>query len=156
MVNIYLMKIRVTYELLPVWPWVKSFGRKTAGPKKPRLMSDYKLLIHATNTIAGIVYEIELARMPISLQPISLVPVEKKFSETRRYASVHQRVVELVKTIEDVEAMHFIDVQDQVNNRRHAYRETISPCACLTGIGLNRSITREVLEWIGENWDALD
>jgi hypothetical protein len=55
------------------------------------------LLIHATDTIVGIVYEIKLARTPISLQRISFVPVEKKFAETRMHAGVHQMVVELVK-----------------------------------------------------------
>jgi hypothetical protein len=85
------------------------------------------LLIHATNTIAGIVYEIKLARTPISLQRISPVPVEKKFGKTRMHACVHQTVVELVKIMENDEAMPFIYVQDQVKNRLLAYGGTISP-----------------------------
>jgi hypothetical protein len=62
------MKIRVTYESRPVGPGVKPFGRKAAGPKEHRLMFDYKLLMHACNAIAIIMYEIKLARMPMSLQ----------------------------------------------------------------------------------------
>jgi hypothetical protein len=76
---IYLMKTRVTYESRPVGHGVKLCGRNAAGPKECRLMFDWELLRHATNTTAGIVYEIKLARMPISLQRISTVPVEKKF-----------------------------------------------------------------------------
>jgi hypothetical protein len=44
-------------------------------------MFDDKLLVHATSTIAGIVYEIELVRTPISPQQISTVPVENKFGK---------------------------------------------------------------------------
>jgi hypothetical protein len=55
MAHIYLMKIRVTHESLPVGPEAKLFGRKAAGPKERRLMSGNQLLIHAANTIGGIV-----------------------------------------------------------------------------------------------------
>jgi hypothetical protein len=89
MAYIDLMKIRVTYESRPVGPGVKSFGRRAAGPKERRLLFDDKLPIHATNTTAGIVYEIKRARTPISLQQISAVPVEKKFGKTRMHAGVH-------------------------------------------------------------------
>jgi hypothetical protein len=101
-------------------------------------MFDYKLLTHVTNIIAEIIYEIKLVRTPISLQQISIVPAKKKFGETGRHASVHQTVVGLIKTMmmEDDDAMQFIYVQDQVKNRRLAYGETISPCTCLTGIGI--------------------
>jgi hypothetical protein len=99
-------------------------------------MFDCRLLIHATNTIAGILYEIKPARTPIFPQRISTLPVEKKFGETRMHAGVHQTVVELIKTIEDDEAMQFIYVQDQVKNMSLAYGETISRCTCLAGIGI--------------------
>jgi hypothetical protein len=99
-------------------------------------MFDYKLLIHATNKIAGIVSEIKLPRTPISLQWISTVPVEKKFGKTRMHTGIHQMAIELVKTIKDDEAMQFIDVQDQLTNRRLAYGDLIAPCVCLTGIGI--------------------
>jgi hypothetical protein len=74
-------------------------------------MFDDKLLIHATNTIAGISSEIKLAKTPISLQQISTAPVEKKFGKTSLHAGVHQTVVESVKTMEDDETMQFISVQ---------------------------------------------
>jgi hypothetical protein len=89
----YLMKIRVMYESRPVGFEVKPFWRKAAEPKEGQLMFDYKLLMHVTNTITGIVYEIELARTPISLQQISTVPVEKKFDKARMHAGVRQTVV---------------------------------------------------------------
>jgi hypothetical protein len=143
MTHAYRMKIRVKYESRPVWPRVKSFGRKAAGPKERPLMFDYQLLIHATNTIAGIVYEIKLARTLISFQRISTLPVERKCGKTRMHAGVHQTVVELIKTMKDVEAMQFIYVQDQVKNRRLAYGGTISPCTCLTGIGITPFICVE-------------
>jgi hypothetical protein len=81
-------------------------------------MFDYKLLIHATNTTAGIMYEIKLARTPISIQRISTVPVGRKFGKTRIHAGVHSTVVEFIKTMEDDEAMQFIDVQDQFKTSR--------------------------------------
>jgi hypothetical protein len=99
-------------------------------------MFDSKLLIHATNNITVIVYEIKLARTPISLQRISIVPVEKKFDETRMHADIHQTVVGLIKTKKNDQAMQFTDAQNQVKNRWLAYGETISPCAYLTGIGI--------------------
>jgi hypothetical protein len=77
-------------------------------------MFDYKLLIHAPNTIAKIMYEIKLARMPISLQWIFTVSMEKKFGKMSMHASIRQTAVEPVKTIEDDEAMQFIYVQDQI------------------------------------------
>jgi hypothetical protein len=141
MADIYLMKIRVTYESHPVGPGAKPFGKKAAGPKERRLMFDYKLLIYATSAIAGIVYEIKLARTPISPQRISTVSVEKKLGKTRMHAGIHQTVVELIKTMEDDEVMQFMDVQDQVKNRRLACGEMISPCTCLTGIRITPVIS---------------
>jgi hypothetical protein len=95
MVYIDLMKRRVTYESRSVGPGVNKFGREVAGPKGRRLMFGSKLLIHAANAIAGIVYEIKLARTPISIQQISSVPVEKKCGKTKMHAGVHQTVVSL-------------------------------------------------------------
>jgi hypothetical protein len=66
--------------------------------------------------------------------------VEKKFGMTRAHASVHETVVELIKTMEADEAMQFVYVQNQVKNRRLAYGETISPCTSLTGIGITPPI----------------
>jgi hypothetical protein len=114
MAYIDLVKIRVTYESRPVGPGVKPFGRKAAGPKERRLMLDYKLLIHSANIIAGIMSEIKLVKEVISLQRISIIPVEKKFGKTKMHSGVHKTIVELIKTMEDDEAMQFIYVQDQV------------------------------------------
>jgi hypothetical protein len=150
MAYIYLMKIRVMSESRPVGPGVKPFGMKAAGRKERRLMLDSKLLIHATNTIAGTVGEIQLARTPISLLRISTGPVEKKFGKRRMHAGVHQTVVELIKKMEDDEAMPFIYVQGQVNNRRLAYGEAISSCTCLTGIGITLLIYVEAVIHIVE------
>jgi hypothetical protein len=134
MAYIELMKIRVTYESRPVGTGVKPFRRKAAGPKEHRPTFNHKLSTHATNTIAGIVCEIKLARTPISLQRISTVPVEKKSGETRMHGGAHQTVVELVRTMEDDKAMQFIDIQGQVKKCRVAPDETISFCACVTEI----------------------
>jgi hypothetical protein len=150
MAYIYLMKIRVMYESRPVGPGVKPFWRKAAGPKDHRLMFEYQLLIHTTNTIAGIVYEIRLARMPTSLQQISTVPVEKKFGKTKIHAGVHKTVIVLIKTMKDDEAMQFIYAQDQVKNLRLTYGETLSPCTFLTGIGITPLIYVEAVIYIVE------
>jgi hypothetical protein len=48
--------------------------------------------MHATNTIAEIVYQIKKATKPISLQRVSNVLVEKKFAKIRMHAGVHQTV----------------------------------------------------------------
>jgi hypothetical protein len=143
MAYIYLIKIRVTYESRPAGPRVKQFGKKAVRPKGRRFVFDSELLIHTINTVTGIVYGIKLSRTPISLQRISTVPVEKKFSKTRMHASVHSTAVELVKTMKDDEAMQLLYVQDQVKNRRLGYDETISLCQCLIAIGMTPLIDVE-------------
>jgi hypothetical protein len=65
-------------------------------------------------------------------------------------AGVHQTAVEFIKTMEDDKVMQFISVQVQVKNRRLAYGETISPCTCLTGIGITPLIYVEVVIHIVE------
>jgi hypothetical protein len=113
-------------------------------------MFDYKLLIHSTYIIAEIIHAVKLARTPISLQHISTVPVEKKFGQTRMQAGVHQTVVQLIKTMEDGEAMQFIYVQDQVKNRWLKHGKIYSPCTCLTGIGITPLICVEAVLHIVE------
>jgi hypothetical protein len=76
--------------------------------------------------------------------------MEKKFGQTRMHAGAHQTVAELITTMEDDEAMQFIYVQDQVKNQRLAYSETISPCTCLTGIGITPLIYVEAIIHIVE------
>jgi hypothetical protein len=94
------MQFMASYESSQTGPGVKLFGRKNDGLKVRRLLFDRKLVMHATNTIAGIVYEIKKATKPISLQRASTVPVGEKFGKIRMHAGVHQTVVELVKTME--------------------------------------------------------
>jgi hypothetical protein len=88
--------------------------------------------------------------MPISLQQISIISVEKKFGKPRVHAGAHQTVVELVKMTQDDEAMRFIDVQEQVKNRRLAFGETISSFTYLTGIGITLLIDVEAVIHIVE------
>jgi hypothetical protein len=91
-----------------------------------------------------------MATKPISLQRASTVLVEKKFGKIRMHAGVHQTAVEFVETMEADEAVQFIDVQDQIKNRRLAYGETVFPCSCLTGIGITPLIFVETIIHIVE------
>jgi hypothetical protein len=117
------MKILVTYDAETTGHGVKLFGRKNAGLTDRHLPFDRKLLVHATNSIVGMVYEIKRVKVPISLQPISTVPLEKKFGATRLHAGVHQTLGELVKTMDIDQAMKLVYVQQQIKHRRLAYGE---------------------------------
>jgi hypothetical protein len=132
----YLMRIRVTYRNRPTGPGVKPFGRKKSGPAQRRLLFDDKLLMHATNSLAGIMYEIKIAVKPISLRRISTTPVENRFGRTRMHAGVHQTMADLIKTMENDEVMNFIYVYGEVKNRRLAYGETVSPAGDLDKLGI--------------------
>jgi hypothetical protein len=142
---IYLMKITVTYRTHPVGPGITAFGWKKAGPQQRRLLFDRKLLMHTTDSISGIVYEIKKAKKPISLQRVSTVPVERRFGRTRMHAGVHQTLTKLVETMEVDEAMKVLYAHGEVRNRRLSYGETISPCLCLTGIGITPLIFAEAV-----------
>jgi hypothetical protein len=83
----------------------KAIRGEGSRPKERRLIFDDDLLINTTNTIPEIVYEIKLARTRISLHRISTVPVERKFGRIRVHVGVHQTAIELIKTMEDDEAM---------------------------------------------------
>jgi hypothetical protein len=96
-VYIYFVKILVTCDTEPTGHGVKPFGRKNAESTDCRLLFDHKLLVHTTNNIVGIVYEIKWVKEPISLPRISTVPLEKKFGATRVHVGVHQTLGELVK-----------------------------------------------------------
>jgi hypothetical protein len=139
------MKITLTYRRCPVGPGMRASGSKNAGPKEPRLMFDRKLLMHTTNSISGIIYEIKKAKKPISLQRISTVPVERRFGRTRMHAGLHQTMVGLVETMETDEAMKCICAHGEVRNRRLSYGATISPSAALTGIGITPLIFAEAI-----------
>jgi hypothetical protein len=105
---IYRMRILVAYETEPAGHDVKPFGRKNAKSTDRRLLFDGELLVYTTNNIIGIVYEINRAKEPISLQRISTVPLEKKFGATRLHAGVHQMLDELVKTMDIDQAMKLV------------------------------------------------
>jgi hypothetical protein len=67
-----------------------------------------KLLMHVTNSIAAIVYEISNAKTDISLRRASTTPVENRFGQTTIIAGVHQKVSAIVKTMEIDEAVKFL------------------------------------------------
>jgi hypothetical protein len=57
---------------------------------------------------------------------------------------------ELLKTMDIEQAMKLVYVQEQIKNRQLEYGETISPCSCLTGIGITPHICRKaVLHIVG-------
>jgi hypothetical protein len=124
----YLMKCSMTYTSQPLGPGVSFFGRKKSEGAARRTLFDQKLLMHTTNSIAGIVIEIHQAKRPISLQRLMTVPVEKKFGVTRLHAKTHQTMLGLVRAMEQDEAMKFAYALQAVKNRRLAYGETVEPC----------------------------
>jgi hypothetical protein len=65
MAHTYLMKFMAPYESSQTGPGIKPFGRKNDGTKVPRFLFDRKLMMHATNIIAEIVYEIKKTTKPI-------------------------------------------------------------------------------------------
>jgi hypothetical protein len=144
------MKFMATSELSQAGPGVKPFGKKNDAPNVWRLLFDRKLVMHAANTIVGIVYEIKKATEPISLQRASTVSVKRKFGKMKMHACVHQTVIKLVKTMKADEAMQFIYAQDQIKNRWVAYGETVLPWSCLTGIGITSLIFVEAIIHIVE------
>jgi hypothetical protein len=83
--------------------------------------------MHATNTIAGIVYEIHNGKGPISLQRITTVPLEKLFGVTRLHARTHQTMANVVRQMEIDQAMRLVYAHHEVQNRRLAYGETVAP-----------------------------
>jgi hypothetical protein len=96
-----------------------SDGRKGASDSCRHLMRDRKPLIRATNTIAGILYEIRNGSGEISLQRLTTVPLEKLFGITRLHAKTHQTMTDILK------AMRFVD-NHKVKNRRLSDGETVA------------------------------
>jgi hypothetical protein len=141
----YLMKCIVTYHDRHFGVGIRAFGRKGDGPAVRRPMFDRTLLMHATNTISAIVYEISSATTPISLQRISTVCLEKRFGVTRMHAGVHQTLCGILKTMEIDEAMKFVYARAAVANRRLAYGAIVNPFKCLEGIGIDTLIFAECL-----------
>jgi hypothetical protein len=73
----HIMKCIMTYQRSPPGSGVKPFGNENNRSTTRRIMFDCKLLMHAANTIAGIVYEITSSQAGISPQWISTVCLEK-------------------------------------------------------------------------------
>jgi hypothetical protein len=141
----YLMKCMITYCRLPSGRGIKAFGKKTDAPRDRRIMFDRKLLIHATNSIEGLYYEVATAKTDVSLQRASTVPVEKRFGKTRMHAGGHQDMSGIVKTLEIDEAVKFLYAQHEVKNRRLAYGETVTPGAGTMGLAITPLIFAESL-----------
>jgi hypothetical protein len=107
---------------------------KGGDPATRRILFARKLLIHATNTITAIIYEISRAKTDISLQCSSTTPLENRFGQTRIRASVHQTASLIVKTMEIDEAVKFLYSQRGTKNRRLEYGEIISPLEYIKGL----------------------
>jgi hypothetical protein len=63
----YLMHCVLTYRDSGVGPGMAMFARRDAPEAARRVLFDNTLLMHAANTIGGIIYEMRNARKPISL-----------------------------------------------------------------------------------------
>jgi hypothetical protein len=116
-------------------PGIKPFGTKSGDPATRRILVDRKLLMHATNIITAIVYEISNAKTDISLRRASTAPLENRFGQTRIRAGVHQTVSAIVKTMKTGEAVKFLYSQRAVKNRRLEYGQIVSPLEYLKGSG---------------------
>jgi hypothetical protein len=79
-----LMKCTVTYHDRPAGPRIKLFGTKGGDPATRRILFDRKFFMHATNTIAAIVYEISNAKTDISLRRASTAALENRSNKDTR------------------------------------------------------------------------
>jgi hypothetical protein len=106
---------------------IKPFGTKGGDPATRRILFDRKLLMHATNTVVEIGYEISNAKTDFSLRRASTAPLENRVGQTRIRAAVHQTVSVIVKIMKIDEAVEFLYSQRAVKNRRLEYGEIVSP-----------------------------
>jgi hypothetical protein len=143
--NCYLMKCTVTYHDRPAGPGTKFFGMKSGDPATRRILFDRKLLTHATNTIAAIVYEISNVKTDISLRRVSTTPLENRFGQTRMRAGVHQTVSAIVKTMETDEVIKFLYSQRAVKNQQLEYGEIVSRLEYINGLWFSCLIDTESL-----------
>jgi hypothetical protein len=102
-------------------------------------------LVHDTNTIAAIVYEISNAKTDISLRRASTTLLENRFAQTRIRTAAHQTVSTIVKTMEIDEAVKFLYSQRVVKNRRLKYGEIVNPLEYIKGLWFSRLICTESL-----------
>jgi hypothetical protein len=141
----YLIKCTVTYHDWPAGSGIKPFGTKGGEPDTRRILFDRKLMMHATNTIAAVVYEIRNAKPDISLRRDSTTPLENRFGQITIIAGVHQKVSAIIKTMEIDEAVKFLYSQRAVKNRRLEYGEIVSPLEYIQGLWFSSLIHAESL-----------
>jgi hypothetical protein len=105
------------------------------------------LLIHATNSIAGILYEIRNAPqgIKISLQWLSTVPVEKNFGVTIMHRGRHQTLAAIITTTEIGAAMKFVYPYVQVKNRALAYGEIVDASRDLPDMEISPFVLAEAV-----------
>jgi hypothetical protein len=108
---------------------MSMFGRRDAPDDARRGLFEKNWLMHATNTLEGIIYEIQQARKPISLQRITTVPLEKVFGITRLHAHTQQTMENGIRQMEMDQAMKLVYARREVKNRRLAYGQTVQPCS---------------------------
>jgi hypothetical protein len=101
--------------------------------------------MHAANTTAVIVYEINNAKTDISLRLAFTTPLENRFGQTRIRAGVHQTVSAIVKTMEIDEAVKFLYSERAGRNRRLEYGEIVSPFEYIKGLWFSCLIDAESL-----------
>jgi hypothetical protein len=101
--------------------------------------------MHATNTIAAIVYEISNGKTDISLRRASTTPWENRFRQTRIRAGVHHTVSAIVKTMEIGETVKFLYSQRVIKNRPLEYGEIVPPLEYIKGIWFSCLIDAESL-----------
>jgi hypothetical protein len=139
------MKCTLTYHDRRFGVGVKAFGKKGDGPAVRCLTFDRRLLMHATNPISAIVYEISSARTGISFQRISTICLEKRFGGTRRHAGIHQTLCGILKTMEIDEAMKFVYPRAAVHSRRLSYGSIVTPYEYLGGVGIDMLVLAQSL-----------
>jgi hypothetical protein len=110
--------------------WDEPFGQKKTPDATRGSLFDQKLLVHATNSVAGILYEIRNAPQgtPISFQQLLTVSLEKKFSASRMHAGRHSMLDAIFKTMEVDAVRKFISAYVHLKNQRLAYGEIVDTC----------------------------
>jgi hypothetical protein len=123
----YLMTCNDTYKRTGFGKHVKEHGDSRHDGIK-RTMFDRKLIRHATNTIATLVYEME--HLPIgeilSLQRLSTVPVEKLFGRARLRAKTHQTMTGILDAMSMSQAMRLFHANQVSKKRKLEYGETVA------------------------------
>jgi hypothetical protein len=141
----YLMKCTATYHDRPAEHGINLFRTNGGDSATRRNLFDRKLLMHATNTIAVIVYEISNAKTDISLRRASTIPLENRFGQTKTRSGIHQTVSAIVKIMKIDEAVTFLYSQKAVKNRRLEYGKIISPLEYIKGLWFSCVIYAESL-----------